>query len=169
MFIKLTQIGSQGFGGGTGPIILNTDSIVKIVIPTYEQKKYRHAENAAYYVSLCEDGFFVDSYNAAIIFNAIGISFDAPSSAGGAAQAAAPVRSPAPDAQRSEYKVVLTKCGPYTIDVIKVVREYAGLGLIEAKKLVEGAPKTVKSMISFSEAVTIKKALEEAGASAEIE
>ena len=78
--------------------------------------------------------------------------------AGGAAAAA----------EKTEFDVVLTSAGAQKVGVIKVVRAITGLGLKEAKDLVDGAPKTLKEGISQAEADDIKKQLEEAGASVEI-
>ena len=75
-----------------------------------------------------------------------------------AAPAAAPVE------EQTEFDAILSEVGPNKINVIKVVREITGLGLKEAKDLVEGAPKTVKEAVSKDEAEKIKKALEAAGA-----
>ena len=78
---------------------------------------------------------------------------------GGAAAAAAPVE------EQTEFTVELTGGGDKKIQVIKVVREVTSLGLAEAKKLVEEAPKVVKEGLSKAEAEELKKKLEEAGAS----
>ena len=77
----------------------------------------------------------------------------------GAAAAAAPVVE-----EQTEFTVELTNAGAAKINVIKVVREITGLGLKEAKDLVEGAPKAVKEGVSKEEAEQLKKKLEEAGA-----
>ncbi|MBX0310636.1 MAG: 50S ribosomal protein L7/L12 [Sulfurihydrogenibium sp.] len=82
--------------------------------------------------------------------------------AGGAAGAAAPAE------EKTEFDVILTNPGANKINVIKVVREITGLGLKEAKDLVDGAPKPVKEGVSKEEAEQIKKKLEEAGATVEI-
>lgn len=66
--------------------------------------------------------------------------------------------------EKTEFDVELTSFGAKKIDVIKVVREITGLGLKEAKDLVEGAPKSVKSGVSKAEAEDLKKKLEDAGA-----
>ena len=81
--------------------------------------------------------------------------------AGGGA-AAAPVE------EQTEFTVILAKAGDKKINVIKEIRTITGLGLKEAKDLVEGAPKTVKEAVSKDEAEKIKKVLEENGASVEI-
>jgi large subunit ribosomal protein L7/L12 len=70
--------------------------------------------------------------------------------------------------EKTEFDVVLTEAGEKKIQVIKVVRELTGLGLKEAKDLVDGAPKNVKEGIAKTEAETIKKKLEEQGAKVDI-
>ena len=85
--------------------------------------------------------------------------------AGGAAAAAA---AAAAAEEKTEFTVVLKDAGANKINVIKVVREITGLGLKEAKDLVEGAPKTLKEGVSKAEAEDIKKKLEEAGAKVEL-
>ena len=70
--------------------------------------------------------------------------------------------------EKTEFDVELTEVGPNKVKVIKVVREATGLGLKEAKEVVDGAPKTVKEKIEKAEAEEIKKKLEEAGASVEV-
>ena len=85
----------------------------------------------------------------------------APGAAGGAAAAA-------PAEEKTEFTVVLAKAGEKKINVIKEIRTITGLGLKEAKDLVEGAPKTVKEGISKDEAEKIRKVLEENGAAVEI-
>jgi large subunit ribosomal protein L7/L12 len=82
--------------------------------------------------------------------------------AGGGAAAAAPVE------EQTEFTVILAKAGDKKINVIKEIRTITGLGLKEAKDLVEGAPKTVKEGANKDEAAKIKKVLEEQGASVEI-
>ena len=86
-----------------------------------------------------------------------------PAGGGGAAAAAAP----AAEAQ-TEFTVTMTEFGANKVGVIKVIREITGLGLKEAKDLVEGAPSVVKEGIPKADAETIKKKLEEAGAKAAI-
>ncbi len=89
-----------------------------------------------------------------------------------AAAAAAPAAGGAPVAEaveeQSEFSAVLAEIGPNKIPVIKVVRELTGLGLKEAKDLVDAAPKAVKEGIAKDEAEKIKAALEEQGAKVEI-
>ena len=70
--------------------------------------------------------------------------------------------------EKTEFDVVLTAAGDKKIQVIKVVRELTGLGLKEAKDLVDGAPKTVKEKVTKAEAAEMKTKLEEQGASVEI-
>jgi large subunit ribosomal protein L7/L12 len=70
--------------------------------------------------------------------------------------------------EKTEFDVILTGFGDKKIQVIKVVRELTGLGLKEAKDLVEGVPKPVKEAVSKDEAATMKKKLEEAGGTAEV-
>ena len=97
----------------------------------------------------------------------LGVSAAAPVAvaAAGAAPAAG---AAAPAAEKDEFTVVLTSGGDKKIQVIKVVRELTGLGLKEAKDLVDGAPKTVKEGVAKAEAETMKKKLEEAGGAVEL-
>jgi large subunit ribosomal protein L7/L12 len=81
--------------------------------------------------------------------------------AGGAA-------APAEAEEQTEFAAILAEVGPNKIPVIKVVRELTGLGLKEAKDLVDGAPKPVKEAVNRDEAAKIKAALEEQGAKVEI-
>jgi large subunit ribosomal protein L7/L12 len=74
----------------------------------------------------------------------------------------------APAEEKTEFDVILTGFGDKKIQVIKVVRELTGLGLKEAKDLVEGVPKPVKEGVSKDEAATIKKKLEDAGGTADV-
>jgi large subunit ribosomal protein L7/L12 len=88
-----------------------------------------------------------------------------------AAVAAAPVaaaEAAAPAEEKTEFDVVMTSFGANKVSVIKVVRAVTGLGLKEAKEAVEGAPSTIKEAASKEEAESIKKQLEEAGASVEL-
>ncbi len=70
--------------------------------------------------------------------------------------------------EQTEFTVILTNCGPNKVNTIKVVRAVTGLGLKEAKDLVDGAPKAVKEGISKADADALAKQLTEAGATAEI-
>ena len=86
----------------------------------------------------------------------------APVAVAGAAVAAAPVE------EKTEFDVVLKSAGASKLNVIKVVRELTGLGLKEAKELVESAPKTIKEAVSKETAEDIAKQLTDAGAKAEV-
>jgi len=92
------------------------------------------------------------------------------SAAAAAVAVAAPAAGAAPAAaeEKTEFDVVLTASGESKVNVIKVVRALTGLGLKEAKDLVDGAPKTVKEGVSKAEAADIKKQLEEAGAKVDV-
>jgi len=95
-----------------------------------------------------------------------GVSAAAPmaaAAAGGAAPAGAPVAE-----EKTEFDVVLSAAGEKKIQVIKVVRELTGLGLKEAKDLVDGAPKPVKEKLTKAEAEEMKKKLEEQGAAVQV-
>jgi large subunit ribosomal protein L7/L12 len=95
-----------------------------------------------------------------------GVSAAAPMMVAGAA--AAPAAAPAAVQEKEDFDVVLTSAGEKKIQVIKVVRELTGLGLKEAKDLVDGAPKTVKEAVPKAEAESMKKKLEEAGGAIEL-
>ena len=90
----------------------------------------------------------------------------------GVSAAAVAVAGPAVAAavveEQTEFNVILTNFGANKVSVIKVVRELTGLGLKEAKDLVEGAPKAVKEGVTKEEAADVKKKLEDAGATAEV-
>ena len=92
-----------------------------------------------------------------------GVSAAAPVGVVAAAGAAAPAAE-----EKTEFDVILASFGAKKLDVIKAVREITGLGLKEAKEMVEGAPKAVKEGVSKDEAESVKKALEEAGAEVEV-
>src|ERR1700743_2170992 len=94
-----------------------------------------------------------------------GVSAAAPVAMAAAAPGGA---AAAPAAEKTEFTVVLTDAGDKKINVIKEVRAITGLGLKEAKDLVEGAPKEVKADVSKDEAAKIKKQLEDAGAKVEL-
>ena len=96
-------------------------------------------------VKACEEEFGVSA--------AAGVVVAAGGAAGGAAEE-----------EKTEFDVELTEIGPNKIKVIKVVREITGLGLKEAKELVEGAPKNIKEGVSKEEAESIKAKVEEVGA-----
>jgi len=94
-----------------------------------------------------------------------GVSAAAPVAAAAAPVAAA---AAAPVEEQTEFTVILAAAGDKKINVIKEIRTITGLGLKEAKDLVEGAPKTVKEAVSKDEAAKIKKVLEENGATVEV-
>jgi large subunit ribosomal protein L7/L12 len=96
-----------------------------------------------------------------------GVSAAAPVVVAGAGAPAAAGAAPAA-VEKEDFDVVLTGAGEKKIQVIKVVRELTGLGLKEAKDLVDGAPKTVKEAVAKAEADDMKKKLEEAGGSVEL-
>lgn len=92
------------------------------------------------------------------------------SAAAPVAAAAAPAAAPAAEAaeEKTEFDVVLVSFGDKKINVIKEIRAMTGLGLKEAKDLVEAAPKTVKEAVKKEDAAEMKKKLEEAGATVEV-
>ncbi|WP_026782431.1 50S ribosomal protein L7/L12 [Pleomorphomonas koreensis] len=94
-----------------------------------------------------------------------GVSAAAPVAVAAAGGAAAPA---AVEEEKTEFDVILVDAGDKKINVIKEVRAITGLGLKEAKDLVEGAPKPVKEAVSKDEAAKIKKQLEEAGAKVDV-
>jgi len=94
-----------------------------------------------------------------------GVSAAAPVAVAAAAPAGA---AAAPAAEKTEFTVILASAGDKKINVIKEVRAITGLGLKEAKDLVEGAPKEVKADVPKDEAAKIKKQLEDAGAKVEL-
>ena len=96
-----------------------------------------------------------------------GVTAAAPVAAAGAAPAAA-AAAPAEAEEQTEFTATLTEIGPNKIPVIKVVRELTGLGLKEAKDLVDATPKAVKEAVTKDEAEKIKAALEDVGAKVEI-
>lgn len=103
---------------------------------------------------------FKSRFNVTIAAAPVGGAAPAGGGAGGAA-------APAVE-EKTEFDVVLKEAGAKKIQVIKVVRELTGLGLKEAKDLVDGAPQTVKSGVSKDEAASIKAKLEEQGAAVEV-
>ncbi len=94
-----------------------------------------------------------------------GVSAAAPAAAAAAPAATA---AAAPAEEQTEFTVILSKIGDKKINVIKEVRAITGLGLKEAKDLVEGAPKTVKEAVSKDEAAKLRKQLEDQGAAVEV-
>jgi large subunit ribosomal protein L7/L12 len=95
----------------------------------------------------------------------LGVSAAAPMMAAGPAAAAGPAEAAV---EKDEFTVVLTGAGDKKIQVIKVVRELTGLGLKEAKDLVDGAPKPVKEGLPKAQAEEMKKKIEEAGGTVEL-
>ncbi len=92
-----------------------------------------------------------------------GVSAAAPVGVVAVAGAAAPAAE-----EKTEFDVILKAAGDKKLNVVKAVKDITGLGLKEAKEMVDGAPKTVKEGVSKEEAESIKKALEEAGAEVEV-
>lgn len=90
------------------------------------------------------------------------------SAAAPVAVAAAPAAAAAPAEEKTEFDVILKAIGAQKIQVIKAVREITGLGLKEAKDLVDGAPKTVKEGVAKADAEAMKEKLTAAGAEAEL-
>jgi len=99
--------------------------------------------------------------------NEFGVSAAAPVAVAAAPAAGAATAAPAEE-EKTEFDVILSEIGPEKIKVIKVVREITGLGLKEAKDLVDSAPKPIKEGVSKEEAESIKAKLEEVGAKVEI-
>ena len=96
----------------------------------------------------------------------LGVSAAAPVAVAGPAAGAGPAAAAAPE--KEDFTVVLTGAGEKKIQVIKVVRELTGLGLKEAKDLVDGAPKAVKEGVPKAQAEEMKKKIEEAGGTVEL-
>ena len=97
-----------------------------------------------------------------------GVTAAAPAAVAAAPAAASDGAAPAAAEEQTEFTVTLTEIGPNKIPVIKVVRELTGLGLKEAKDLVDAFPKPVKEGVTKDEAEKIKAAIEEQGAKVEI-
>jgi large subunit ribosomal protein L7/L12 len=120
------------------------------------------------FVSALKEWTVVDVMNAIkAIETEFGVTAAAPVAVA-AAPAAGGAAAAAPEAEQTEFQVVLTSPGDAKIGVIKVVREITGLGLKEAKDLVDQAPKPVKQGINREEAEGVLKKLKDAGAGAEI-
>jgi large subunit ribosomal protein L7/L12 len=98
----------------------------------------------------------------------LGVSAAAPVAVAAVGPAGSGAAGAAPAVEKDEFAVVLKAAGDKKIQVIKVVREITGLGLKEAKDLVDGAPKPVKEGVNKAEAEDLKKKLEEAGGSVEL-
>ena len=90
------------------------------------------------------------------------------SAAAPVAVAAAPAAAGAAAEEKTEFDVILANAGASKINVIKVVREITGLGLKEAKEIVDGAPKAIKEKVAKADADAMKAKLEEAGATVEV-
>ena len=101
----------------------------------------------------------IDTYCEEFGVSAVAAAAAAPAAAGAAAAA---------EEEKTEFDVILVEAGAGKMGVIKLVKEITGLGLKEAKAIVDGAPKAVKEKASKAEAEDIKKKLEEAGAKVEI-
>ena len=106
---------------------------------------------------------FIKAFEERYGVTAAPVAAAAPAASSGGAATEAPVVE-----EQTEFSAVLTEIGPNKIPVIKVVRELTGLGLKEAKDLVDAFPKPVKEGVARDEAEKIKKALEEQGAKVEI-
>jgi len=94
--------------------------------------------------------------------------FDVSAAAAFAPMAMAPAEAAVKEEEQTEFNVIMTSFGANKVNVIKAIRTITGLGLKEAKDLVEGVPSAVKEGISKDEAGNIKKQLEEAGASVDV-
>lgn len=103
-----------------------------------------------------------------ILEDKFGVSAAAPVAVAGAAPAGGAEGSEGGAEEKSEYDIELTAAGDSKIKVIKVVKEITGLGLKDAKDMVDGAPKVIKEKVAKEEAEELKKKLEEAGATVEL-
>ena len=110
-------------------------------------------------MSVVELAELIDAFKTKFNVTIAAVAAGAPAGGGGAAAAVE---------EQTEFAVTLKDAGSKKIQVIKVVREVTGLGLKEAKDLVDGAPKPVKEGVSKDEAATMQKKLEEAGAKVEL-
>ena len=120
------------------------------------------------FVAALEEWTVLDVVNAVkLMEEKLGITAAAPVAAA-AAPAGGGGGDAAPAEEQTEFSVVLTAAGDAKINVIKTVRELTGLGLKEAKDLVDGAPKAVKEGVPREEADSVAKKLQEAGASVEV-
>src|SRR3984893_8807368 len=122
------------------------------------------------FVAALEEWTVLDVVNAVkLMEEKLGITAAAPVAVAAAPAAGAGGGDGAPPAEeQSEFAVILTAAGDAKINVIKTVRELTGLGLKEAKDLVDGAPKPVKEGVTKEEAESVAKKLQDAGASTEI-
>ncbi len=113
-------------------------------------------------MSVFELAELIDAFKSKFNVTISAAAHAAPAAGGGGAAPAAAVE------EQTEFDVVLKDAGAKKIQVIKVVRELTGLGLKEAKDLVDGAPQTVKTGVSKDEAASVKAKLEEQGAAVEV-
>jgi large subunit ribosomal protein L7/L12 len=121
------------------------------------------------FVSALKEWTVVDVMNAIkAIETEFGVTAAAPVAAAAAPSGGGGGAAPVAEAEQTEFSVVLTGAGDAKIGVIKVVREITGLGLKEAKDLVDQAPKPVKTGVNREEAEGVLKKLKDAGAAAEI-
>ncbi|MEA2681676.1 MAG: large subunit ribosomal protein [Chloroflexota bacterium] len=121
------------------------------------------------FVSALEEWTVLDVVNAVkLMEEKLGITAAAPAAAAAAAPAGGGGGGDAAPEEQTEFTVVLSGAGDAKINVIKTVREITGLGLKEAKDLVDGAPKAVKEGVTKEEADSVAKKLQEAGASVEV-
>ncbi|HEY0493442.1 MAG TPA: 50S ribosomal protein L7/L12 [Candidatus Dormibacteraeota bacterium] len=121
------------------------------------------------FVSALKEWTVVDVMNAIkAIETEFGVTAAAPVAVAAAPGGGGAGAAPAAEAEQTEFSVVLTAAGDAKIGVIKVVREITGLGLKEAKDLVDQSPKPVKQGVNREEAEGVLKKLKDAGASAEI-
>ena len=97
-----------------------------------------------------------------------GVSAAAPVAVAAAPAAAADADAPAAEAEQTEFDVILKDAGPTKMDVIKAVKEVTGVSLMDAKKLVDGAPSTIKEKVSKEDADAAEAKLKAAGATVEI-
>jgi large subunit ribosomal protein L7/L12 len=120
-------------------------------------------------VAALEEWTVLDVVNAVkLMEEKLGITAAAPVAVAAAPAAGAAGGGEAAPEEQTEFSVILNAAGDAKINVIKTVRELTGLGLKEAKDLVDGAPKAVKEGVTKEEAESVAKKLQEAGASAEI-
>ncbi len=121
------------------------------------------------FVDALQEWSVLDVVNAVkLMEDKLGVKAAAPVAVAAAPAAGGGGGTEAAEEEQTEFAVVLTSAGDAKINVIKAVREITGLGLKEAKDLVDGAPKPVKEAVSKEEAASVKAKLEEAGASVEV-
>jgi large subunit ribosomal protein L7/L12 len=121
------------------------------------------------FVDALQEWSVLDVVNAVkLMEDKLGIKAAAPVAVAAAPGGGGGAAAEAPEEEQTEFNVVLTSAGDAKINVIKAVREITGLGLKEAKDLVDSAPKAVKEGVSKEEAAQVKAKLEEAGAGVEV-